>query len=651
MASPNPCGAVGKQEIGNASQFDCSTLPSLAALHKDREGPTTEISEDNNPPKKSSRKGYKSCFACRGIIGDDGLTCKKCERVFHLGCCRAGEDNEQLSDDQKKDWECQNCSQNRWMCMGCKKYGTVVDIDSWLCSKDSSTASSSEDSAKENDNAENVPAESDAVGDDDGSVGEPRSVKDMDYSGTVLKCNKKNCFVFFHRECLPPKIKANKLKGFKCPGHECHLCESKMNVKIKRCVDCLTARHMPNCGIGCEDLISDYYMVCSKHRHKYQFEDVNKRAALNHYNEIRIFGEDFLPPRKPVKKDRISEVLEGFIPLGIWRSPLPSSTSEFKIPSKIKMDVEKIRQREALRKRPPKFKKLAVNRFFIKKPQTGYAKGDEPKCNCKVGEGMCGTGSCHNRAMKLECYKKTCDSKFCRNQRLSRREWTPHVIKYTANRGFGMFAKNDVKEDDLIIEYVGEIIDRKECDVRMKKMQEAGAKNFYFLEVNNSMIIDATEMANNGRFMNHSCGPNCGAEKWIVDGVQRVGMYALRDIPAGTELTWDYNFATVGNARQKCLCGAKNCSGTFGSRPIKENAGKRKRHAMESARLYTSCKEGAAALRRIKSGNSAISLPKKKQALNNRLFLIRNVKKVFEAVAEMNTANAEEFLKQESRNA
>lgn len=61
-----------------------------------------------------------------------------------------------------------------------------------------------------------------------------------------------------------------------------------------------------------------------------------------------------------------------------------------------------------------------------------------------------------------------------------------------------------------------------------------------------------------GRFFNHSCCANLG----IHDN--HAGAYdfvALEDIPAGSELRWDY--ATVeyeiGNFPAECLCGSKQC--------------------------------------------------------------------------------------------
>lgn len=54
------------------------------------------------------------------------------------------------------------------------------------------------------------------------------------------------------------------------------------------------------------------------------------------------------------------------------------------------------------------------------------------------------------------------------------------------------------------------------------------------------MIIDSRFKGNYTRFINHSCNPNCVAEKWNVCGYIRVGIFAIRDINIDEEITYDY---------------------------------------------------------------------------------------------------------------
>uniref|UniRef100_A0A8C2SPZ1 Nuclear receptor binding SET domain protein 2 n=1 Tax=Coturnix japonica TaxID=93934 RepID=A0A8C2SPZ1_COTJA len=120
---------------------------------------------------------------------------------------------------------------------------------------------------------------------------------------------------------------------------------------------------------------------------------------------------------------------------------------------------------------------------------------------------------------------------------------------------------------EFVNEYVGELIDEEECMARIKYAHENDITHFYMLTIDKDRIIDAGPKGNYSRFMNHSCQPNCETLKWTVNGDTRVGLFAVCDIPAGTELTFNYNLDCLGNEKTVCKCGAPNCSGFLGDRP------------------------------------------------------------------------------------
>lgn len=49
----------------------------------------------------------------------------------------------------------------------------------------------------------------------------------------------------------------------------------------------------------------------------------------------------------------------------------------------------------------------------------------------------------------------------------------------------------------------------------------------------------------------------------MVNGHYRMGIFALRNIEAGEELTYNYNFHAF-NDPQTCLCSSDNCTGAMG---------------------------------------------------------------------------------------
>jgi hypothetical protein len=64
---------------------------------------------------------------------------------------------------------------------------------------------------------------------------------------------------------------------------------------------------------------------------------------------------------------------------------------------------------------------------------------------------------------------------------------------------------------------------------------------------------------NQARFINHSCDPNCETQKWLVRGELAIGLFALTDVAAGEELTFDYNFERYGDKPMRCYCGTAKC--------------------------------------------------------------------------------------------
>jgi SET domain-containing protein len=64
--------------------------------------------------------------------------------------------------------------------------------------------------------------------------------------------------------------------------------------------------------------------------------------------------------------------------------------------------------------------------------------------------------------------------------------------------------------------------------------------HLYMLQVSHDRVIDATRIGGRMRFANHSCEPNCAFEKWNVRGQERCGVFTIRHIQPGDELTVDY---------------------------------------------------------------------------------------------------------------
>ncbi|TVU49503.1 hypothetical protein EJB05_00816, partial [Eragrostis curvula] len=173
--------------------------------------------------------------------------------------------------------------------------------------------------------------------------------------------------------------------------------------------------------------------------------------------------------------------------------------------------------------------------------------------------------------------------------------------KMTEKCGSGLVAEDEIKKGEFVIEYVGEVIDDRTCEQRLWKMRRQGHTNFYLCEVSSNMIIDATNKGNMSRFINHSCEPNTEMQKWSVDGETRVGIFALRNIKKGEELTYDYNLERVKivivglQTAEKCLAHLKRLTQLFFTTEIQEAhrlclPGRKEKHTVRIAlgRLFGS---------------------------------------------------------------
>lgn len=207
---------------------------------------------------------------------------------------------------------------------------------------------------------------------------------------------------------------------------------------------------------------------------------------------------------------------------------------------------EMLRTRKAAREmelckllRPLPYLKLKVNRAVppVKLVDFRSENMEDSTCNCRKENEesvACGSNSeCLNRLLLTECNPSRCPAgKQCDNQQLQRRQYPPLDIIRTLGKGWGLIAKKELKAGDLVCEYVGELINNAEMRRRIKEKEAEKDDVYYFLTLNNNLIIDAERKGNLARFMNHSCEPNCESQKWTVNGNTRVGLFAIETITA-----------------------------------------------------------------------------------------------------------------------
>ena len=142
------------------------------------------------------------------------------------------------------------------------------------------------------------------------------------------------------------------------------------------------------------------------------------------------------------------------------------------------------------------------------------------------------------------------------------------VVRNSKIHGRGVFANRIIKKGERIIEYKGERINSEEEERRYGNGNGNGNGNHhtFLFYIDDEITIDGSNNGNSARYINHSCDPNCES----VDEDGRIFIEAVKNIPPGVELTYDYSFEpdeddTLEEAIQSypCRCGNKKCRKTI----------------------------------------------------------------------------------------
>jgi SET domain-containing protein len=214
------------------------------------------------------------------------------------------------------------------------------------------------------------------------------------------------------------------------------------------------------------------------------------------------------------------------------------------------------------------------------------------QCTCRVttdSEGnsiRCSDESCVNWITQTECVK--CDQDTCQNQRIQRGMIKKLEVLEVEGKGFGLFCNEDViRKGEYIREYVGELVSKVELEKRsvyrdthththththtlystsinytygytliyyfntcicvcvwfVRLTATKNATHLFVMELKDDCFVDSRKKASISRFINHSCEPNCTIEIWTVKRRLKAAIFSLKDIPRGTELTFDYQWA------------------------------------------------------------------------------------------------------------
>jgi hypothetical protein len=171
-------------------------------------------------------------------------------------------------------------------------------------------------------------------------------------------------------------------------------------------------------------------------------------------------------------------------------------------------------------------------------------------CACKAGQ--CRTRSCPCFASQRECDPDLCLScgtcsdppnkpavlQSCRNDSISMRRYTHLLLgKSTIDgAGWGAFNKYALAKGDFVSEYVGEVITQEEAE-RRGRIYDKHQRSYLF-NLSTDCVVDAARKGNKARYINHSSKPNCCPRLVVVNGFMRIGIFAIEDIEAQSEVRY-----------------------------------------------------------------------------------------------------------------
>lgn len=138
------------------------------------------------------------------------------------------------------------------------------------------------------------------------------------------------------------------------------------------------------------------------------------------------------------------------------------------------------------------------------------------------------------------------------------------ALRRSGIHGRGVYARVPIPEGRRIVEYRGQVITNAEAEARYPEDPTVVYHTFLFA-LDDDHMVDAGRGGNIARWINHSCDPNCE----VVLEDRRLFIEAIRDIPVGAELAYDYNFilpvrhTPAMKRRYPCTCGSPHCRGTM----------------------------------------------------------------------------------------
>eukprot|EP00916_Digyalum_oweni_P022502 GHVL01037298.1.p1 GENE.GHVL01037298.1~~GHVL01037298.1.p1 ORF type:complete len:532 (+),score=101.88 GHVL01037298.1:11-1606(+) len=489
---------------------------------------------------------WSFCSACKDVNSSDDLDslliCEGgCRRLFHLSCL-------QLSAVPEGSWSCEQCTEGIYNCSICG-YDDQNVIES--CSFEPCSRRYHKNCIK-NDNYK-------VFWLSDSKFYCPVHYcllcKDTQASKleNMIQCCK--CCHSWHKKCLKSENIHNLL------GEDCSL-YSPSSIRTDFAIHCPLHNHpiRPMYHSINSDIISKPYQLNINHKKIYnirtnqslvwELDDLSESAqfdvniqelmtscteALESANHSLVTMPDISLPETTNKTlVTIPEILKKLKELNLnddFKNDIigESAIETFHFPDFLNKIVSETDRKMLERASAESFKLIKSQLWLCPRPPKG-SRDSEDICSCET---PCDIKYCQNARQYTECNTTNCLYKDCHNRDISKRNFKKLQVVPAPGKGQGVVTTENIEPGELVYEYVGEVMNRDQWVQRAEELNENNTPHWYMMEIphpTGTYVIDASRRGNIARYINHSCNPNCQAERWQVNGTTRIGIFARNKI-------------------------------------------------------------------------------------------------------------------------
>ena len=166
-------------------------------------------------------------------------------------------------------------------------------------------------------------------------------------------------------------------------------------------------------------------------------------------------------------------------------------------------------------------------------------------CHCSKGD--CTTNHCPCYINGRECNPQRCkncnilyNNDRCKNMQLQLDFESKLIVGISDIAGWGLFANEDIKKDNLIGEYKGELIN--DDIVNKRDRFKEYERSTYMFKLDDEYTVDSRRMGNMLRYANHSKNRSNSFTKIVFSsGHRKIGLFAKKNIKKGEEILFDYD--------------------------------------------------------------------------------------------------------------